>query len=162
MAKKTFEERLNEDPSAQFYKLLKGNVELIFACYEGDIQGIIEENFPYELKLSSREEPLHKTDFLYFYAVEYDAAVKRSMEIDAEIANQQLQALYQSKGRKFYRNSLIRRYSQEGKPMKVTLRNGHTFKGHILSFGIFSFLLKLSDVEQVMILKHSIHELDYA
>ena len=160
--KKTKKIRITEDPSVQYYKLLKGNVRLIFVCYGGEIQGLIGKESMYELKLVGRGQPLNKTEVLYFYAVEYDEAVKQLLEVDSEVVKQNFEAQYRAKERKDIKDSWIKKYSKEGKPMKVTMRNGHVFSGTILSFGIFSFLLQLSGPQQLMILRHSVHELDYA
>lgn len=161
MAKKTLAERLAEDPSVQFYQLFKGGDELLFICYEGSVQGSILKDAPYELTLSNRKEVLNKTEIFYFYTPDQHGAIQKAIEIDKKLAKQKLPPLYKARDRKFYRNSLIRNYSQEGKPMKVTMRNGHILTGLILSFGVYSFLL-MSGPHQIMVLKHSIHDLDYA
>lgn len=150
-----------KDPSNYLMNLFhENNDEIVFVCYQGVICGKITKNDVFEIIVEGQEEPIHKTQILYFYLPKFRAEIERMVRTDHRIAEEGLKPLVGKDQRLQLNKNFIHNSYQDKDRISVTMRNGDKIHGIIHRYGIFSINLSLPKGIKIIIMNHSLHELN--
>ena len=152
-----FIEASKKDPSNKYIKkqYIKRN-PVLFVCYDEKIEGRITKFDKYNVYLTGKKIPTDKTNIIYLYKSDAIKSLNNTLKIDKNIANDNLQPLFRKKDRLIIPDTFLEKCFQRKKSITVTMRNGHTIKGLIHSYGIFSIRLQLDENSRIIVMKHSV------
>lgn len=149
-----------KDPSNFLLNMFhKNEEEVVFVSYQGLFSGKILKNDTYEVEIEGREEPIHKTEILYFYLFKYHNQISRILKNDCAVLEENLEALLEKDQRLELNKHFIHDSYQDNARVSVKMRNGDMIHGIIHRYGIFSINLALPKGIKIIVLNHGLYEL---
>ncbi|MFW6055443.1 MAG: hypothetical protein ACOC9D_06010 [Thermodesulfobacteriota bacterium] len=118
------------------------------------------QNEQYELIFGNsgpQPESVHKTEVKFFYPLELEAAVAKSLKLDKTVRAKGLGPLYYTKDRCFVKNKSLYPLMLDREVVLVTLLEGEILRGLISGFNRYEISLHLKGGVPVTILRHSIY-----
>lgn len=108
------------------------------------------------LRCNGKEKGVQKKEIKYCYKDEDAENINRMLKYDEDIKSQQLKPVGSIDQVYHIDSDTMRKSRQDGKPIKVTLREGEVFEGTVDWISPYEIKLVLSDGAKVVIFRHAI------